>query len=417
MVRAMRVLVVLKPGPIRAVVEAVLRPHAELVCADGVLDAVEALATGLFGALVAGLDAKELVHRARRLAPGCQVILLGPAGGRPSCIEEVPDALLSADVEGLANLPELLTRPSTRASLWHLLECSSQPALLRERDGSLRLNAAMRELAGDDPLSLMPDELSGSTSMRLCRGERWFDLCLSEHGGRLLGLAADVSDAEQLVGELAALRMQADEATSRALSSEGWAARVAHDLKEPISTMEWLLEEGRPDEAALLCRRLREMVRALLPGAKAPAIADCEQVYDEALINLGASIEATGGQVARGPLPSLALSPAEALQLLQNLIGNALKHGGPKPTVRVSARRLSDEQWELCVEDEGPGIPEHLRDRLFDLAPLDGIGMRTCRRIAEAHGGRIRADSDSGGTRVLVSVPAALMAQERPHTH
>ena len=93
-------------------------------------------------------------------------------------------------------------------------------------------------------------------------------------------------------------------------------------------------------------------------------------------------------------------------QLMDNLISNAVKYSPPGSTVRVSARRI-DSAWRVSVQDEGPGITEQDRQRLFhDFARLSarptggeksiGLGLAIARRIVDAHGGQIGVDSEPG---------------------
>jgi signal transduction histidine kinase len=111
--------------------------------------------------------------------------------------------------------------------------------------------------------------------------------------------------------------------------------------------------------------------------------------------------------VAEGPLPTLRTARAPLQQVLQNLIDNAIKHAGSDSVdVRVGAHEAGD--WcELAVSDDGPGIPEPSRERVWELfhtlAPSDGertgIGLAVVRRLVEGHGGRIWVESpnDRGG--------------------
>ncbi len=105
-------------------------------------------------------------------------------------------------------------------------------------------------------------------------------------------------------------------------------------------------------------------------------------------------------------------------RVLQNLIDNALRHTPAHGGVRVDARRL-DARWvEVVVCDEGPGIPAHLRDRVFDrYARLDdpsdasssgrGLGLTFCKQAVEAHGGTIEVrDNEGRGSCFRVLLPA-----------
>jgi two-component system sensor histidine kinase SenX3 len=92
--------------------------------------------------------------------------------------------------------------------------------------------------------------------------------------------------------------------------------------------------------------------------------------------------------------------------VVANLLGNAAKYGRPSGEIRVSARRDAG-SFSVTVWNEGPGFPESEQSRLFRrFSRLDteelrdrggsGLGLYTCRRIIELHGGRIRAASEHG---------------------
>jgi signal transduction histidine kinase len=94
-------------------------------------------------------------------------------------------------------------------------------------------------------------------------------------------------------------------------------------------------------------------------------------------------------------------------QLFQNLIGNAIKFNrGKNPVIEISAIRDGG-LWQFSVRDNGPGIPEEHRDRVFQifqrLEPRQGgvegtgIGLAVCRRIVERHGGEISVYGREGG--------------------
>ncbi len=132
---------------------------------------------------------------------------------------------------------------------------------------------------------------------------------------------------------------------------------------------------------------------------------DCAAAFAEACANLRAAIEETGAAVTADPLPTLTASALELTQLLQNLIGNAIKFRGESPVrVHVGARRRGGE-WLFSVSDNGIGIePQHL-ERIFLLFqrlhsrtkyPGTGIGLAVCKKIVEHHGGRIWVESAPG---------------------
>src|SRR5262249_13797552 len=138
----------------------------------------------------------------------------------------------------------------------------------------------------------------------------------------------------------------------------------------------------------------------------------------------------TGGQVeVADDLPALDGDPTQLRQLLQNLIGNALKfhRKDEPPRVRVRARVLADGEaglprhrppslWcQLSVEDNGIGFDEKYLERIF--APFQrlhgrgeyegtGMGLAICRKIVQRHGGQLTARSTPGqGSTFLVALP------------
>lgn len=99
--------------------------------------------------------------------------------------------------------------------------------------------------------------------------------------------------------------------------------------------------------------------------------------------------------------------------LFQNLIGNALKYGGEEVTVRLATRERGDGKVEVAVEDNGQGIPAEAVEKVFDKdfrlvrdrknIKGSGWGLYMVRRIAEAHGGSVRLESEEGrGSRFVV---------------
>jgi signal transduction histidine kinase len=106
-------------------------------------------------------------------------------------------------------------------------------------------------------------------------------------------------------------------------------------------------------------------------------------------------------------------------QLLQNLIGNAIKFhaAGVPPTVKVYSEQNGEPAVSLIVEDNGIGFDSALVDRIF--LPFkrlngrneyegSGMGLTICRKIVDSHGGTIAAESEKGkGSRFVVTLPLA----------
>ncbi|MBO0858692.1 MAG: DUF4118 domain-containing protein [Chloracidobacterium sp.] len=120
-------------------------------------------------------------------------------------------------------------------------------------------------------------------------------------------------------------------------------------------------------------------------------------------------------------LPSARIDASLIAEVLYSLIDNAAKYSPSGSRIKIWARRMEDEMIMIAVEDEGRGIPAHLRERVFDkffratgegAANLGrpgglGMGLAIARGIVEAHGGRIWVESGSGevGARLAFTVP------------
>ena len=117
-------------------------------------------------------------------------------------------------------------------------------------------------------------------------------------------------------------------------------------------------------------------------------------------------------RVEIGELPVLTASHAGLFRVFQNLIANGLKfHDGDDPVVAISASRDAG-GWTFAVRDNGIGLPAD--SAIFEMFTRgggghegSGIGLATCRRIVEAHGGRIWAEpAAGGGSTFLFTLPA-----------
>jgi signal transduction histidine kinase len=141
------------------------------------------------------------------------------------------------------------------------------------------------------------------------------------------------------------------------------------------------------------------------------------QLVREVVADLEIRIQSTGGRVEIGDLPEIEADPAQIRQLMQNLIGNALKfhRADEPPLVRVNAVPAGHGRIEIRVEDNGIGFDSRDADKLF--LPFQrlhsrmqyegtGIGLSICQKIVERHGGTIRAESEPGvGSKFIAIIP------------
>ena len=127
------------------------------------------------------------------------------------------------------------------------------------------------------------------------------------------------------------------------------------------------------------------------------------------------SIESDGAVIVRG-------ARDELHRVALNLLENALRHTPPGTPVRASVAADGD-RAVLVVEDEGPGVPEELRGRIFerfvrgsgDRGGSFGLGLSIVRAVAEAHGGEVRLEQpQAGGSRFVVALPLAWVPAAAP---
>jgi signal transduction histidine kinase len=194
---------------------------------------------------------------------------------------------------------------------------------------------------------------------------------------------------------------------------------VAHDLSEPvagISMLVGLLERrsAQPPSVEVLrqlrtsTERARDLIDGVLLYARAGELSTervaLGQLTAEVVDELRPRLERAGATVEIGELPEVDGDPRQLRRVLQNLLGNALKfRGEAPPRVEVSALRDSRE-WVVTVRDNGIGVSPDLAGRIFamfsranqEVAGV-GIGLAVCRRIVEAHGGRIWVEAAAGG--------------------
>jgi PAS domain S-box-containing protein len=192
---------------------------------------------------------------------------------------------------------------------------------------------------------------------------------------------------------------------------ERFASIVSHDLREPLQTAKATLAVARAgDEAALaeleeLFERMDELVGDVLTLAKqGRTVGETEPVDLEAAVEAAWSTVDDGtATLAVGDLPTVAADPERLRALLENLLGNAVEHGGPDVTVTV--RPLADRPG-FHVSDDGPGFGEADPERLFEYGYTTadggtGFGLSIVRSIARAHGWSVSA-AEPGGARFEV---------------
>jgi len=278
--------------------------------------------------------------------------------------------------------------------------------------------------------------------------------------GRTIGEVLVFTDITERKKTEEALAHRTVELTRSNAELEQFAFVASHDMQEPLRKIQAFgdrlkakcdsanLGEGREylERMQNAAARMRRLIDDLLTFSRVIsrtdpfAPVDLNKVIREVLSDLEVLIEKTGAVVEVGELPTIEADPLHMRQLLQNLIGNALKfhEPGAKPVVKIAGQivtgsatatetallrrramrdKTAEEQFcELTVQDNGIGFEEKYLDRIFAVFQRlhgrqeyegTGIGLAVCRRIVDRHAGSITAKSRPGeGATFIVMLPA-----------
>jgi signal transduction histidine kinase len=256
----------------------------------------------------------------------------------------------------------------------------------------------------------------------------------------------DITDRKAAEAHLAATVAQLRE---REAELHAFAAVVAHDLKSPLQTIGGyaaLLADSLtsdPDIAEMRStldpirrgvERMRRLIDDLLTYATARdrtltrTAVDLQAVVRDVVTERTSHLRTTGtdpatGQpvlfpdIYTGPLPVIDADPVLIRQLLDNLIGNALKYTLPAQPARIDIAAHPDRPGWTRIEigDRGIGIPTTDQPHVFDTFHRStahrrysghGLGLAICKKIIDRHGGTIEAiDNPGGGTRIILTLP------------
>ncbi|MBE9202100.1 MULTISPECIES: GAF domain-containing protein [unclassified Nodularia (in: cyanobacteria)] len=226
---------------------------------------------------------------------------------------------------------------------------------------------------------------------------------------------------------------------------EQFAYVASHDLQEPLrmvtSYLQLLERKYKNDLDANAeqfinyavdgARRMQSLINDLLNYSRVtsrgqPIVeVDFKTILERAIANLKIAIEECHATITHDPLPVVMADPSQLTQVLQNLIGNAIKFRGESPLkIHVGAVKAepTEEQlptqpneWLFSISDNGIGIESQYAERIFVIFqrlhgrskyPGTGIGLAICKKIIERHGGRIWVESKPGqGSTFYFTIP------------
>ncbi len=259
---------------------------------------------------------------------------------------------------------------------------------------------------------------------------------LQDEEGRIpsaLNLTIDITERKRAERERERLIIEL-ERSNRELQQFAYAA--SHDLQEPLRSVSSFMEllarkyRGSLDETAQKyisfavegSLRMSALINDLLSYSRVATrghefqTVNMEAVLADAMDNLKSAVEAGDAVVTSDKLPLVRGDRSQLVQLLQNLIANAIKFRKPDvpPRIHVSADRRARD-WVFGVHDNGIGIDPRNAERIFVIFqrlhtreeyPGTGMGLAICKRIVERHGGRMWVDSLPGkGASFCFSLP------------
>jgi light-regulated signal transduction histidine kinase (bacteriophytochrome) len=228
-----------------------------------------------------------------------------------------------------------------------------------------------------------------------------------------------------------------------------FASVASHDLQEPLRKVRAFGDLLQAEYATALdaegrdylermqgaASRMQTLINDMLMLARLesearPFVAiDLNRIARNVLADLEVQIARSGARVELGDLPIIEADPLQMRQLLQNVIGNALKFYRPQesPVVKIRSRSIAGylpglagntaghRYCQISVEDNGIGFDERYLDRIFAVFQRlhgrgeyegTGIGLAICRRIVERHSGNITATSAPGqGATFIITLP------------
>jgi len=242
----------------------------------------------------------------------------------------------------------------------------------------------------------------------------------------------DISARKRWEDELA---RQAKELSRSNADLQKFAYMTSHDLQEPLRNIASYAQllckryQGQLDPDADVyigfivdgVQRMKSLIDALLTYSRVVnvesvpfSVFGLDGVLQWARMNLQTMMDESRAVLTHDDLPTIRADQVQIVQLLQNLISNAIKYRGSEPpAIHVSAKKMGQD-WVFGVRDNGIGIPPQYHDQIFGVfkrlhgkdVPGTGIGLAICYRIVQRHGGRIWVESEVGkGSTFFFSLP------------
>jgi light-regulated signal transduction histidine kinase (bacteriophytochrome) len=316
-----------------------------------------------------------------------------------------------------------------------LFASTFEGVLIHEAGSIVQVNDALvRILGGSDALAIVRADEGATAELQLVRADgASIDVEIRgkpfRHGTRVQRLVTveEVTERKQRAAEL----KRTNEALARSnLDLQRFAYVASHDLQTPLRGIasfvdllrssygdgldaqanDWLARIGRSVD------HLQTLIRDLLEYSRVDAEPRAfESVAMRDVLERATSLlDTANATITAGELPEVAGDRSLLVQLVMNLIGNAIKYRGDlAPQVHITAQDRADD-WLFEVRDNGIGIAPKHHQQVFEIFkrlhdqkeyPGTGIGLAICRRVVDRHGGTIWVESTPGdGSRFFFTV-------------
>jgi PAS domain S-box-containing protein len=362
-------------------------------------------------------------------------------------LDSLPDAIYAKDAAGR----KTMANPGDLSNL----KCKAEAEVLGKSDFDFFPKDIAEKFQADDQKVMEGEPVINREEYFLSdKGEkRWLltsKLPLHDQTGKVVGLVGigrDITERKLVEDALRSseekLRQFAEQLERSNRELQDFAYVASHDLQEPLRKIvvfgERLKEKSSetlaPESLDYLDRmqkaagRMQILINDLLTFSRVTTKAhpfapvNLAETASEVVNDLEGRIELVKGRVELGALPVIDAEPLQMRQLLQNLIGNALKFRRPEepPVVKVEAQIISapdspgKKLCQLSVSDNGIGFDEKYLDRIFNVFQRlhtrneyegTGMGLAIVRKIALHHGGDITAKSKPGqGASFILTLP------------
>jgi PAS domain S-box-containing protein len=336
-------------------------------------------------------------------------------------IEASPQAIILMNVEGQINLVNAQAEALfgyTRAELLGQSVEMLVPPPFRAHHGQQR--DAFFATPTPRPMGVGRDLSGLRKDGSLVPVEIGLNPITTTEGHFVLASIVDITERKWAENEL---RQTATELARSNAELEQFAYIASHDLQEPLRAVAGTVQLLQQRYAGQLDARADELIRHAVEGADRMQTlindllafsrvatrgqpfkpTDCAAIFNNVLANLTVAIQESGAAITHDPLPTVMADRTQLLQLLQNMISNAIKfHGDDTPVIHLGVEHQEDE-WLFAISDNGIGMEAQYFDRIFAIFqrlhtrreyPGTGIGLAMCKKIVERHGGRIWVESE-----------------------